>query len=58
MSDKLKETAQQLVIRFGADSPQYVQDQINTQLNGGNRRELDRSYLLLSEVEKLLKEET
>ena len=57
MSNDLRDTAQRLVGRFGAGTTQYVQNQIDSQLQGGDRRELDRSYLLLSEVEKLLEEE-
>lgn len=57
MPNDLKDTAQRLVSRFGADTARYVQDQIDSQMQGGDRRELDRSYLLLSEVEKLLEQE-
>ena len=58
MSNDLKDTAQRLVARFGADTARYVQDRIDGQFQGGDRRELDGSYPLLSEVEKLLEQET
>ena len=58
MDPELTDSAQELIERHGKEAIPYMKARIERFVREDNPRGLDQAYRLLSEVEKLLNEET
>jgi hypothetical protein len=54
----MRNSARKLVDRLGGDAIAYVNERITKLSEQGTSPELDQAYRLLSEVERLIEEET